>query len=142
VTQPIYTGINDDAENQGSKLGSPMIYNIPVPSSYAAGATLTTGDMLGGIVVMNGTGGVTATLPTAALLVAAIPKCKVGDSVEVLITNGATTSGAITIAAGTGGSFDTNQGSGSQTILFGNSKYITCRVTNTTAGSQAYVIYS
>lgn len=137
------TGVNSDAQDQGSKIGSPIIYNTPVPASYAAGAqTYLPADLLGQIIVHDGTGSSTATLPTAALLVAAIPSCRVGDTVECLIINGANASGTITLAGGTGGTFDTNQGGGSKIIAFGSSKYVNIRVTNTTPGSQAYVIYS
>lgn len=137
------TGVNSDAQDQGSKIGSPIIYNTPTPASYASGAqTYLAADLLGQIIVHDGTSGLTATLPTAALLVAAIPNCRVGDTVECLIINGANASGSIVLAAGTGGSFDTNQGGGSKIIAFGNSKYVNIRITNSTLGSQAYTVYS
>lgn len=137
------TGINSDSQDQGSKIGSPIIYNTPAPASYASGAqTYLTADILGGTIIHDGSSGLTATLPTAALMVAAIPNCRVGDMVECLIINGANVSGSVVIAAGTGGTFDANQGGGSKIIAFGSSKYIQMRITNTTLGSQAYVLYS
>lgn len=137
------TGVNSDAQDQGSKIGSPIIYNTPTPASYAAGAqTFLAADLLGQIIVHDGTGSPTDTLPTAALLVAAIPNCRVGDTVECLIINGANATATITLAAGAGGTFDTNQGGGSKIIGFASSKYVNIRITNTTLGSQAYSIYS
>lgn len=137
------TGINSDSQDQGSKIGSPIIYNTPVPVSYAAGAqTYLSSDILGGTIVHDGTGSPTDVLPTAALLVSAIPNCRVGDMVECLIINGATATGTITLSAGSGGTFDGNQGAGSKVILPQTSKYVQIRVTNTAIGSQAYVIYS
>lgn len=137
------TGINSDSQDMGSKIGTPIIYNTPAPTSFASGnQTYTAANLLGQIIVHDGTGGSTATLSTAALLVSAIPNCRVGDTVECLIINGANVSGTITLAAGTGGTFDTNQGGGSKVITFGNSKYINIRITNSIVGSEAYVIYS
>lgn len=137
------SGINSDAQDQGCKVGSPMIYNTPLPASYASGAqTYLPADILGGTIVHDGTSGLTATLPTAALMVAAIPNCRVGDTVECLIINGANAAGSILLAAGTGGTFDTNQGGGSKIIAFGASKYVQLRVTNATVGSEAYKLYS
>ena len=137
------TGVNSDAQDQGSKIGSPIIYSTPQPASYPSGAqTYLPADLLGQIIVHDGTSGLTATLPTAAQLVGAIPSCRVGDTVECLIINGANATGSIVLAAGTGGSFDTNQGGGSKIIAFGNSKYVNIRVTNSTKGSEAYSIYS
>lgn len=137
-----YTGVNSDSQDQASKIGNPIIYNIPAPASYTGAQTYTMSDLLGGTIVHDATGGVTATLPTAALLVSAIPSCRVGDSFWCLIINGAASSGTLTLAAGSGGSFDANQGAGSRIVQFGTSKDVQIRVTNTTVGSQAYVVYS
>ncbi len=136
-----FTGTNSEAQDQAVKVGTPVIYNTPAPASYASGAqTYTAADILGTIIVHDGTSGLTATLPTAALLVAAIPNCRVGDTIECLIINGANASGSIVLAGGTGGTFDTNQGGGSKIVSFGNSKYVNIRVTNVI--TPAYVIYS
>lgn len=138
-----YTGVNSEAQDQATKIGNPQICNTPAPASYAAGnQTYTTSDILGGVIVHDGTGGDTGTLPTAALLVAAIPNCRVGDTVYCLIVNGANAAGTLTIAAGTGGTFDAHQGGGSQIIAFASSKWVIVRITATAIGSQAYVIYS
>jgi predicted RecA/RadA family phage recombinase len=115
------------------------------PSSYAtAGAqTYTAADVLSGTIVRDPAGASrTDTLPTAALLVAAIPGAKVGDVVDVLIVNGADAAETITIAAGTGGSFDANQTAASRLIAQNSSKLVRIRLTNVTASSEAYVVYA
>jgi hypothetical protein len=138
-------GANTESQGQALLLGNPEIFNMPAPASYTgAGITYLTGDIIGGIIVHGNSGAVTATLPTAALLVAAIKaivgsQLQIGATIGCLIVNGGT--GTITLAAGTGGSFDTNQSSG-QAILTGTSKYAMLRLTNITVGSEAYTIYS
>jgi predicted RecA/RadA family phage recombinase len=75
----------------------------PAPRSYATvGAQVyTAADILGGIIVRDTNGGArTDTLPTAALLVAALPGVRVGDVVRCQIINGADAAEVLTIAAG------------------------------------------
>ena len=86
--------------------------------------------------------GRTYTLPTAALLVAAIPGAQVGDVVRCLIVNGSDAAEAITLAEGTGGGFDANQTATSRVIAQNGSKTIAIRLTNVTAASEAYVVYA
>lgn len=139
-------GANTDSQGQAVLVGNPVIYNMPPPASYAGSVTYLNSDIIGGIVVHNTSGGsVNGTLPTAALLVAAVraivgSQLAVGACVECLIINGGT-AGTITLLTGTGGSFDTNQ-VGGQAIITGTSKYITIRLTNITVGSEAYTVYS
>lgn len=115
----------------------------PASKSTAGPVTLTAAEVLGGIVVADPNGaGRTYTLPTAALLVAAIPGAKVGDVVRCYIVNGADAAEAITIAEGTGGGFDANQTAGSRVIAQNNSKLVHIRLTNVTASSEAYVVYA
>lgn len=113
-------------------------------ASYAtAGAqTYTAADILGGIIVRDCAGaGRSDVLPTAALLVAAMTYPAVGDVVKCLIVNGSDAAETITIGAGTGGGFDTNQTSASRVIPQNTSKTIYIRLTNVTASSEAYVAY-
>ncbi len=137
-------GVNSDSRDQAVVVGNPMVYNIPQPASYASGnQSYQIADIIGGIIVHDGTGGSTATLPSAAALAAALPQpARNGDSIGCLIINGANTSGTITLAAGTGGTFDANQGGGSRIVAFGSSKYVTIRFSSTAPGAQAYTIYS
>jgi predicted RecA/RadA family phage recombinase len=117
----------------------------PAPGSYStAGAqTYTVGDILGRTIVRATNGASrTDTLPTAALLVAALPGVRVGDTIDCLIINGALAAETITIAAGTGGTFDANQAAGARVIGQNASKVVRIRFTNVTPASEAYVAYS
>lgn len=112
-------------------------------NATAGAVTLTAAEILGGIVVVDCAGaGRTYTLPTAALLVAAIPGAQVGDVVRCLIVNGSDAAESITLAAGSGGGFDTNQTSASRIIAQNVSKVVHIRLTNVTAASEAYVVYA
>jgi len=138
-------GANTDGQGQAFLIGNPEVWNMPAPASYASGSqTYLASDILGGIIVHGNAGAVNGTMPTAALLVAAMrqifgPQLAVGATVGCLIVNGG--SNTITLLAGTGGGFDTNQSSG-QSILTGTSKFVMVRFSNITIGSEAYVIYS
>lgn len=141
-----YTGIDETGRDMAERVGNPVIYNMPANASYTGAQTYLASDLIGGIIVHDGSGGVTATLPTAALMRVGMSmfgsNARVGDTIYCLITNGANAAGTITLAAGTGGSFDANQGGGSKIIAFGTSKTVLIRMTNVTPGSEAYTIYS
>ena len=135
-------GANTDGQGQAMLMGNPEVWNMPAPASYSGATTYLASDIIGGIIVNGGTT-FASVLPTAALLVAAMkgifgPQLQVGATVGCLIVNGG--SGTITLTAGSGGAYDTNQSSG-QAILTGTSKYVMIRLTNVTLGSEAYVIY-
>jgi hypothetical protein len=140
-------GANTEAQGQAFLVGNPEVFNMPAPASYSGAQTYLATDIIGGIIVHNtGGAGITATLPTAALLVQALKaifgqQLQIGATIGCLIINGGAT-GTITLAAGAGGSFDTNQNAASQAILTGTSKYVMLRLTNVTPGSEAYTIYS
>jgi hypothetical protein len=140
------TGIDDSGKDMGQRIGNPVIYNMPAAASYVGAQTYLASDLIGGTIVHDGTGGVIATLPTAALLAKGMSMfgspARVGDTIYCLVTNGANASGAITLSLGAGGAFDANQGGGSRTIPFGTSKTLQIRMTNVTPGSESYVIYS
>jgi predicted RecA/RadA family phage recombinase len=117
----------------------------PAPASYAtAGAqTYTAADILGGIIVRDPNGASRSdVLPTAALLVAALPGARVGDLVDCLIVNGADAAETITIGAGAGGAFDANQTAASRVIGQNSQKSVVIRLTNVTPASEAYVVYA
>lgn len=117
---------------------------VPAPASYATAGpqTYTAADILGGIIVRDTNGASRSdVLPTAALLVAAIPGVRVGDVVRALIINGADAAEVLTIGAGAGGGFDTNQTAAARNIGQNASKILTIRFTNVTAASEAYVAY-
>lgn len=122
----------------------------PYSATSATAFTLSAASLGTGICVLNSSASgsaVTATLDTAANIVAYVNNnssgAVIGDYISALIVNGSTTSGnTITLAAGSGGGFDTNQGTASRQILLNSSKYIFVRLTNVTSGSEAYVVYS
>lgn len=118
---------------------------LPAAASIntAGAVTYTAAQMLGGIIVRDPNGaGRTDVLPTAALLVAAIPGAAVGDIIKTQIINGADAAEVLTLSAGAGGAFDANQTAASQVIGQNNSKTITIRLTNVTPASEAYVVYA
>lgn len=136
------TGTESSHQSEVFKSG-PIVQNTPTPASYStAGAqTYLPADIIGTLIVRNGGAADRVdTLPTAALMVAAIPKCRIGDTVDCLIVNGGTTN-KITLQAGAGGALDPNQAAGSAIIVASTSKYISIRITNATKGSEAYVFY-
>jgi hypothetical protein len=122
----------------------PLIINSSVNSNATAGdRTLTAAQLLGGTIVRDCAGaGRTDTLPTAALLVAAIPGVATGDTVQTLIINGSDAAETITLAAGSGGAFDANQTAASRVIPQNTSKLVRCRITNIGSGTEAYVVYA
>lgn len=67
----------------------------------AGEATLTAAQHVNGIISQAGTpGAFSLTMPTAALIVAAIPNCQIGSSYEFIIVNHG--DGAITVVIGSG----------------------------------------
>jgi predicted RecA/RadA family phage recombinase len=119
--------------------------SLAAPASHAdAGAVvLTAGEILGGIVVADPNGaGRNYTLPTAALLVAALAGARVGDVIRCYMVNGADAAEAITLLAGAGGAFDANQTAASRVIGQNTSKLVHIRLTNVTPAAEAYVAYA
>ena len=95
-------GSETDAINSVADLA-----NFDTVFSYAAvtsdDPTLTVAQMVNGIVKVSGqTSAQDVTTPTAAAVVAAIPNCQVGSSFEFTLQNGNTSSGAVTVVAGSG----------------------------------------
>lgn len=98
--------------------GNPSLGSIPLPLKTATAITLTTAggvrtltaaECLGGLLVINCDDAQTATLPTAALILAALPGATVGQSFDVDVVN--VGDATLTLAVGTGG-----------TLVVGNSK--------------------
>jgi hypothetical protein len=128
-------------------LGTNWIAGTGTPISTVPGAssTIDIGQMLTGIVVQAPSAGNTSTLDTAANIVAGINKmsagAQVGDIIQFCMANGSGTN-TVTVAAGSGGTFDTNISTAAKTIAVNsNVKWILVRLTNVTSGSEAYVIY-
>jgi len=104
----------------------------------ATAVTLTAAQLLGGLILQDPDGGgVTTTLPTAALLVAALPGVNAGTAFEFTIRNTANAAETITVESGSGGT-----DSGTMTIAQNNTKRFMVLFTNTSPGSEAYTLYS
>lgn len=106
-------------------------------------STYTAANMLSGIIVNSAATSVAATLDTAANVVAAIKAaystCNIGDTVIFELINGGSSSGAITVGAGTGGTFDANDPAANKAVAINTARTIFVRVT--AVGTPAYVIY-
>jgi hypothetical protein len=100
----------------------------------ATSVTLTPTQVLGGLILQDPSGGaVTTTLPTAALLAAALNGVVAGTALRFYIRNTADANEAITVAAGTGGGT-----SGTMTIAQNYSKEFWLVFTS----KSAYTVYS
>lgn len=128
------------SSTSGSVIASGNIMGRVLPStSVVTGSTVTsypvtTSDVLSGIINHSALGS-TLTLPDADDLVAAIPRCKVGTTIPLLLAN--TGGGTVTIAQGSGG---TLVGAATTTATTVHTLYW-IRITNITSGAQAYVTY-
>jgi hypothetical protein len=124
---------------QDPRLAS-LVFPLIVPATYntAGAVTLTTDQVLGGLLLRDGNGGArTDTLPDAGPLAEAIQGCMVGTSFQFHVRNTSSTAIAITIAVGAGGT-----ASGTMTIAQSNGKTFMVVFTNVTVGSEAYTVYS
>ena len=74
------------------------------PTAVAATATLTIAQLLTAIITTSGTAAITLTLPTGTLTDAGVtaPALPVGGCFDWAVINTGTSSGAVTVAAGTG----------------------------------------
>jgi hypothetical protein len=136
------TGKRDRTRDQTVVVDS-LITRATATSDATAGArTYTAAEVLGGIIVRDCAGaGRSDVLPTAALLVAAMDRPRIGDVVRCYIVNGSDAAETLTIGAGTGGAFDTNQTTASRVIPQNSSKDVYIRLTGVVSGSEAYVVY-
>jgi hypothetical protein len=119
--------------------GAPVFPRATVSTvTTATAVTLTAAQVLGGMILEDPSGGaVTATLPTAALLTAAVPGVRIGDTFEFTIRNTADANETITVGAGSG-----NTLSGTATIAQNYSKKFKAVWTAVAAGSEAVTYYS
>lgn len=76
---------------------------MAAPQTATATATLTAAQIINQMLVANpGTSAATYTLPTGALIDAAVPNAIVGSTFDLSIVNIGTSSGAVTLAVNTG----------------------------------------
>lgn len=135
-------GVKDSTRNQNIVANAYISQSTATSDATAGARTYTAAEILGGLIVRDCAGGSRSdVLPTAALLVAAMDKPKVGDVIRCYIVNGSDAAETITIGAGTGGGFDTNQTAASRVIPQNSSKDIYIRITGVASGSEAYVVY-
>ena len=105
-------------------------------TALTATATVTAAQLLTKVLDGTPTAAATYTLPTAALLVAAMTGVRVGDSFLVAVNNKSAGANTITMAGGTGGTAD-----GTLTVAQDVIRLFLVIVTNVTAASEAYFVY-
>jgi hypothetical protein len=116
---------------------SPNIQNVTIQSVTAAAPTpLSAAQLKSGFIQLTGTPGEAfdITLSTAALLVASIANCKVGDSFSVLIQNLTTGGFTGTVISGSGVTRY-----GTQAIANASAALVKIVLTNVTALSEAAI---
>lgn len=124
----------------GTKRSDSSTEATPTTINTAGNVTYTAAQILSGILVRDTNGGARSdTLPTAALLVAAITNPQVGDVLRCAIIGGG--AAILTVLIGAGGAFDANQLAAQQIVGVGQSKVLCIRLTNVTPASEAYVAY-
>lgn len=118
------------ARTKGGRVSQVTVTTLTTGSNQ----TLTAAQLLGGFIDRDPNGGArTDTLPTAALMIAALNQGGVGNAIEFTVKNSADAAETITIAAGTGGTEK-----GTMTIVQNNSKRFMLIVT----GATTYDVYS
>lgn len=133
-------------------MGQPRSGLIPIPNKVATSATLTTAggvrtataaECLGGLFILNVDDAQTMTLPTAALLNAAIPASASGAAFDIDIIN--VGDSTLTVAVGTGGTLVTgNSKSAVATVASNASKRFTILITGVLQNgdsSDGYTVY-
>ena len=107
----------------------------PAPQTATSTATLTAAQVTGEWLVANpSTSAATYTLPTAAALDAVLTNAKPGSTFDLFIVNTGTSSGAVTLALGTG---ITDGGNALVAVAVTSSALFRFRKT----GDAAYVVY-
>lgn len=106
-------------------------------NTVSTAATLTPAQVLAGFLNSAPGGAITLTLPSAALLVAAMAGAKVGDAVDLSIENTSGGANAIALAAGSGGTLR-----GGTSVAQSKSALIRIVLTNVTAAAEAYTAHS
>jgi hypothetical protein len=104
-------------------------------TQFAAGATLTAAQVLGGLITSTAAANITLIYPTAALLVAAVAGVAVGDTFHCIFQT--TAGGNIIFTAGTGITFRRNS-----TVASPNAATHILRFANVTGGTEAVTVFS
>lgn len=120
----------------GISLQAGTIYEKTTQTALTDTATVTAAQLLTKVLDGTPTAAATYTLPTAALLVAAVSNCQVGTSFVFVVNNKSAGANTITVAAGSGGTSD-----GTLTIAQNVIRTFLVIITNVTGGSEAYFVY-
>jgi len=123
--------------------------NTPTPAAAigTGDKTITIAQILTQILEEDPENPATWTMPTAALAVAGVKDCTVGQALDFYLINSATTGAneIITVAAGSGGTLVGNAGVAAPNITEdeenSGSSHWRMRFTNVTASSEAYSLY-
>ncbi len=114
--------------------------DAPTEITTAGAATYTAAHVMSGFILRDPSGSArTDVLPTATLLVAAIPQPQIGDTLRLMIINTADASEAITVDAGTGGAYHASQPAASKAVAQNAKKEFIIRITG--VSTPAYVVY-
>jgi len=112
-----------------------LMLRLAAPQTATSTATLTAAQVTGNWLVANpSTSAATYTLPTAALIDAAVPNASVGSTFDLNIVNTGTSSGTVTLATATG-------------ITDGGNAFVAVAVTSSAAfrfrktGDAAWTVY-
>jgi len=115
--------------------GEPIMGTAAAPQTATSTATLTAAQITAGMLVANpSTSAATYTLPTAALIDAALPNATEGSTFDLAIVNLGTSSGAVTLSMGTG---VTNGGNAAVAVAVTSSAAFRFRKT----GDAAWTVY-
>lgn len=136
------TGIDTTNANMATKIGNPVIYNLPQPAVYASGnQTYLPSDIIGSIILHPANAASNGQLPSAtsiaALMRIAGNQMAIGDTVACSIMNNG--SNVLTLVVGAGMSFDSG---GNGTIPANSSKWCQLRFTGVTPGAETCILYS
>jgi len=110
--------------------------SFPTVTATTETATITAAQVLGGVLSGTPVSAATYTLPTAALLVAAVSGAKVGDVIRFIVSNNGADTDLITVASGSGGTDD-----GTMTVAQNAVREFLIRLDNVSSGTEAYTTY-
>jgi hypothetical protein len=105
-----------------------------VASTGSGAITLTAAQIMGGFLIVDCQDAQNAAMPTAELLIAAIPGVKVGSSFQFQIKNSGDST--LTVVLGTGVTV-----TGTATVITAEQKQFLVYITNATVGSATYTVY-
>lgn len=116
--------------------GGTLTYNAGAPTNYTGASTITANDIvIERYVTTTQASAMNLTLPSAASIVATIPRAAVGDIFTWVLSNSGT--GKVTLV-GAGG---TGVASGAVGTTASTTSTFICRLTNVTSGSEAVTCY-